>query len=435
MKKVALHTLGCKLNFSETATIGRQFEDKGYEPVSMEEVADIYVINTCSVTENADKKCKHLVKDALKMNPKAQIFIVGCYAQLKPQEIADIEGVTAVFGASDKFRVTELLDTLDTSKSTIYHSPIEEMNEFVPTFSSEERTRAFLKVQDGCDYKCSFCTIPLARGKSRSDTVDNVLDNIQKLANQGINEIVLSGINLGDFRLEKNLELLDLLKVIDKECTTISRFRLSSIEPNLLSNEIIAFVAESDRFMPHFHIPLQSGSNKILALMRRRYKKELYKDRTQIIKELIPNACIGVDVIVGFPNETEADFLETYSFLNELDITYLHVFPYSERANTSAIELEGVVPQKIRQQRSQQLRQLSQKKRRYFNQQFVGQSLPVLFERKIENNLISGFTNNYIRVNIPYHPSLINQVIITYLLSQNADLELIGEPVRVTQNL
>jgi len=365
MRTVAFHTLGCKLNFSETSAISRQFYEAGFSKSSFSMPSDVYVVNTCSVTENANKKCRRIIKQALKHNPDAYVIVVGCYAQLKPQEIADIPGVDLVLGAGDKFRILELVDDFSKEENPcIFNSKILEVDGFVDAYSHGDRTRSFLKIQDGCDYKCTFCTIPLARGKSRSDTLENILQNAKTLADKGVQEIVLTGVNIGDYGkgLTSEDTFLDVIQALDQR-EGISRFRISSIEPNLLSNDIIRFVAQSRRFMPHFHIPLQSGNNELLGKMRRRYKRELYVDRVEEIKQLMPHACIGVDVIVGFPGETDAHFEDTYKFLNELDVSYLHVFTYSERENTLAAGMDGVVPVSVRHERSKRLRMLSDKKR------------------------------------------------------------------------
>ncbi|MTI33204.1 tRNA (N(6)-L-threonylcarbamoyladenosine(37)-C(2))-methylthiotransferase MtaB [Xanthovirga aplysinae] len=413
MKRVAFYTLGCKLNFSETSTIGRMFEQKGYKKVNFEEGADIYIINTCSVTDNADKKCKKVVKEARKYAPDSFIAIIGCYAQLKPQEIANIPGVDAVLGAAEKFRLLELLDGFQKEKSPkVFASEIKEAKAFNNAYSINDRTRTFLKVQDGCNYGCAFCTIPLARGKSRSDTIENILQSAKGIASTEVKEVVLTGVNIGDFGIvdgKRKIRFFDLVKELDS-VNGIDRIRISSIEPNLLTNEIIEFVSQSNRFVPHFHIPLQSGSNKILRLMKRRYLKELYVDRVSKIKQLMPHCCIGVDVIVGFPGETEEDFLETYHFLNELDISYLHVFTYSERANTVAANLDQVVPHKVRAERSKMLRNLSEKKKRKFYQENVNREATVLFEEDIEDGMMHGFTENYVRVKAKYDPILINEL-------------------------
>jgi threonylcarbamoyladenosine tRNA methylthiotransferase MtaB len=410
-KSVAFHTLGCKLNYSETSSIQRLFEDKGFFINEFDESADVYVINTCSVTDFADQKCRQTVRRAMRQNPDAFVVVVGCYAQLKPQEIADIPGVDLVLGAGEKFKITDYIDGLTKAqgKGMVNAGEIREVNTFHNAFSFGDRTRSFLKVQDGCDYKCAFCTIPLARGKSRSDTVENVVENARQIALMGVKEIVLTGVNIGDFgngtaviegeKPKKEALFVDLVKELDK-VEGIRRFRISSIEPNLLTDEIIEFVAQSERFMPHFHIPLQSGNNKQLTQMRRRYKRELYQSRVEKIKTLMPHACIGVDVIVGFPNETDEDFKETYNFINDLDVSYLHVFTYSERANTAAIDMEGVVPMHVRRERNEMLRILSEKKRRHFYSQYLGQTREVLFENHKNSTLLTGFTDNYIKIEL-----------------------------------
>lgn len=413
MKKVAFYTLGCKLNYSETSTIGRQFEERGFKKVDFEQNADIYIINTCSVTENADKKCKKVVKEALKHSPNAFIAVIGCYAQLKPQEIIDIPGVDAVLGAAEKFRLLDLLGTFEKdNQKKVFASEISEATTFNNSYSFGDRTRTFLKVQDGCDYTCSFCTIPLARGNSRSDGIENIIKSAQEIAQTEVKEVVLTGVNIGDFGLqngERKERFIDLIKALD-EVEGIERFRISSIEPNLLNDEVIEFVSKSKRFVPHFHIPLQSGSNKILRLMRRRYQRELYAERVAKIKTLMPNCCIGVDVITGFPGETNEDFLETYHFLNELEISYLHVFTYSERDNTHAINLGGKVKQTGRDERTTQLRSLSEKKKRFFYEQNLGTTHQVLFEADVENGEMNGFTENYIKVTAKYDPLLVNEL-------------------------
>jgi threonylcarbamoyladenosine tRNA methylthiotransferase MtaB len=413
MKKVAFYTLGCKLNFSETSTISRLFEKNGYTKVEFQESADIYIINTCSVTDHADKKCRKVVKEALKYSPGAFIAIIGCYAQLKPEEISRIPGVDAVLGASEKFRLIELLGTFEKkNKPVVISSEIAEATEYYCSYSMNDRTRTFLKVQDGCDYSCSFCTIPLARGNSRSDRIENIIKTAEEIAANGIKEIVLTGVNIGDFGIiegKREKTFLDLIRELDK-IKGIERFRISSIEPNLLSNEIIEFVSASEKFVPHFHIPLQSGSNKILKLMKRRYQRELYQERILAIKTLMPHCCIGVDVIVGFPGESEQDFLDTYNFLNELDISYLHVFTYSERPDTTAITLAGPVPGNIRHERTAKLRILSEKKRRYFYQQHLGSFQNVLFEQDAEEGLLHGFTGNYIKVSVKFDPLLVREL-------------------------
>ncbi|HLV93106.1 MAG TPA: tRNA (N(6)-L-threonylcarbamoyladenosine(37)-C(2))-methylthiotransferase MtaB [Aequorivita sp.] len=413
-KKVAFYTLGCKLNFSETSTIARSFEDEGFDRVEFNEKADIYVINTCSVTENADKRFKTIVKQAQKVNPNAFVAAIGCYAQLKPHELADVDGVDLVLGATEKFKITDYLNDLAKNDFGEVHScEIEEADFYVGSYSIGDRTRAFLKVQDGCDYKCTYCTIPLARGISRSDTLENVLKNAFEISQQGIKEIVLTGVNIGDYgkgefgNKKHEHTFLELVKALD-EVEGIERLRISSIEPNLLKDETIEFVSKSRTFVPHFHIPLQSGSNDILKLMRRRYMRELYVERVSKIKELMPDACIGVDVIVGFPGETDEHFLETYHFLNELDISYLHVFTYSERDNTPAAEMEGVVPKKVRNKRSKMLRGLSVKKRRAFYESQLGSTHTVLFEGENKLGYIHGFTENYVKVKAPWNPELVN---------------------------
>ena len=413
MKKVAFYTLGCKLNYSETSTISRMFEKKGFLKVGFEDTPDIYIINTCSVTENADKKCKKIVNEAKKISPTSYVAIIGCYAQLKPQEIAEINGVDAVLGAAEKFRLIELLDDFAHAQETkVLASEIGDATVFNTAFSMHDRTRTFLKVQDGCNYGCAFCTIPLARGKSRSDSVENILTAAREIANTQVKEVVLTGVNIGDFGIQEGKRqerFVDLVQALD-EVDGIPRFRISSIEPNLLTNEIITFVSKSKRFVPHFHIPLQSGSNTILRNMGRRYLRELYEDRVAKIKTLMPHCCIGVDVIVGFPGETDELFLETYQFLNELPISYLHVFTYSERANTRAVEMDQVVPMKKRNERSKMLRILSEKKRRKFYEENLELSFEVLFEEDIEDGMMHGFTENYIRVTAKYDPLLINEI-------------------------
>ncbi len=414
-QKVAFYTLGCKLNYSETSSIGRMMRENGFEQVPFQQGADIYVINTCSVTDNADKKCAKVVRQALKHAPHAQVVVVGCYAQLKPTEIANIPGVSLVLGAAEKFNIVHHLQNLPSqTKGQVIAGNVEDANFFVDAFSAGDRTRSFLKVQDGCDYNCSFCTIPLARGKSRSDAIDNVVQNAHQIAQMGIKEIVLTGVNIGDYGRRMNdgtdreVKFIDLIKALDE--VPIERIRISSIEPNLLKDEVIEFVAQSKRFMPHFHIPLQSGSPRLLQLMRRRYKRDLYVNRVQKIKTLMPHCCIGVDVIVGFPSESEADFLETYEFLNQLDVSYLHVFTYSERANTQALGIEPVVPLQERRKRSKMLRILSEKKRRFFYEQYLQQTRPVLFEAENDNDKMHGFTDNYIKVETDYDPLLANEI-------------------------
>ncbi len=428
-KKVALYTLGCKLNYSETSTIGRQFKDAGFQIVDFYDTPDVYLINTCSVTDNADRKCRKVVKEALKHSPLAYVVIVGCYAQLKPKEISDIPGVDMVLGAAEKFRIIEFLtDLTKTSKTLVLNQPVECANEFVPSFSYGDRTRTFLKVQDGCDYSCTFCTIPQARGNSRSDTIDNILNQARSIASSGSREIVLTGVNIGDFGIRNDVRedrFLDLVQALD-DVSGIDRIRISSIEPNLLSNEVIDFVGRSKRFVPHFHIPLQSGSNKILGLMRRRYKRELYADRVERIKGVMSDCCIGVDVIVGFPGETREDFLDTYNFINQLDVSYLHVFTYSERDNTIAAEMQGSVPGSQRADRSKMLHILSEKKRRAFYGAQLGKRETVLFEGDIKDGFMHGFTRNYVKVRTPYDPLLINETLDVRLVSicENGDVEI-----------
>jgi threonylcarbamoyladenosine tRNA methylthiotransferase MtaB len=413
-KKVAFYTLGCKLNFSETSTIARNFQNEGFDRVDFEEIADIYVINTCSVTENADKQFKQVVKKAMKLNNKAFVAAVGCYAQLKPEELAAVDGVDLVLGATEKFKLTDYINDLSKNDRGEVHScEIEDADFYVGSYSIGDRTRAFLKVQDGCDYKCTYCTIPLARGISRSDALENVLKNAFEISQQGIKEIVLTGVNIGDYgkgefgNKKHEHTFLDLVKALD-EVEGIERLRISSIEPNLLKNETIEFVSKSRNFVPHFHIPLQSGSNEILAKMKRRYQKEVYTERVAKIREVMPNACIGVDVIVGFPGETDEHFLETYHFLNEMDISYLHVFTYSERDNTEAVEMPNVVPMNVRNKRSKMLRGLSVKKRRAFYESQIGSNRTVLFESENKEGYIHGFTENYVKVKTPWNPELVN---------------------------
>ena len=416
-RSVALHTLGCKLNFSETTAISRMLENDGFEKKSFDEVADVYVINTCSVTDNADKECRQLVRRIQKKAPEAMVVITGCYAQLKPAEIASIPGVNLVLGAAEKFNISQHLKELnknDTGK--ICSCDIEDVNVFVPSHSIKERTRIFLKVQDGCDYNCSFCTIPLARGKSRSDSIENIMQNIEEIAQAGAKEIVLTGINLGDFGKgfiggkKHDESFFELMKRIELE-SPIERFRISSIEPNLLTEDMIEFVSQSKKFMPHFHIPLQSGSNKTLGNMRRRYKKELFAERINLIKKLMPHACIGADVIVGFPGETDEDFNETAHFIESLDISYLHVFTYSERANTLANEMKPIVPVHIRNERNKILRNISYRKTTSFNEKHIGESRKVLFESANKNGTIEGYTDNYIKITAAYNKEWENSVV------------------------
>ncbi|MFP2996501.1 tRNA (N(6)-L-threonylcarbamoyladenosine(37)-C(2))-methylthiotransferase MtaB [Spongiivirga sp. MCCC 1A20706] len=415
-KKVAFYTLGCKLNFSETSTIARSFTDEGFDRVDFSETADIYVINTCSVTDNADRRFKTIVKQAQKVNAEAFVIAVGCYAQLKPEELAAVDGVDLVLGATEKFKITDYLNDLSKNDHGQVHScEIEEADFYVGSYSIGDRTRAFLKVQDGCDYKCTYCTIPLARGISRSDTLENVLKNAKEISEKGIKEIVLTGVNIGDYgkgefgNKKHEHTFFELVKALD-QVEGIERLRISSIEPNLLKNETIDFVAKSNAFVPHFHIPLQSGSNELLKQMRRRYLKELYEDRVNRIKSVMPHACIGVDVIVGFPGETDELFLETYNFLNELKISYLHVFTYSERANTLAATMNNEVPKNVRSKRSKMLRGLSVKKRRAFYESQIGTTRYVLFEGENKEGYIQGFTENYVKVKAPWNPNLVNTI-------------------------
>ncbi|MCT1532005.1 MULTISPECIES: tRNA (N(6)-L-threonylcarbamoyladenosine(37)-C(2))-methylthiotransferase MtaB [Sphingobacterium] len=428
-KKVAFYTLGCKLNFSETSSIGRIFKDAGYETTPFNSAADVYVINTCSVTDHADRKCRKVVKEALKHSPNAYITIVGCYAQLKPKEISEIPGVDMVLGAAEKFNIIEHINDLTKNEKAIVHNaPIDETNQFVSAFSIGDRTRTFLKVQDGCDYSCTFCTIPLARGASRSGKIEDIVRQAEEIAASGVKEIVLTGVNIGDYGIrdgKRQDRFVDLVKALD-EVEGIDRIRISSIEPNLLTNEIIEFVAQSKRFVPHFHMPLQSGNNKVLAQMRRRYKRELYWERVAKIKSLMPNCCIGVDVIVGFPGETREDFIDTYNFLNEMDISYLHVFTYSERENTIAAQMEGAVPGAQRSDRSKMLHILSEKKRRAFYESQLGNIDEVLFEGDIKDGYMHGFSKNYVKVRTAYDPLLVNEVVpVKFLeISENGDVDI-----------
>jgi threonylcarbamoyladenosine tRNA methylthiotransferase MtaB len=425
-KTVAFHTLGCKLNFSETSTLSRMLEGEGFQKKAFEDVADIYVINTCSVTDNADKECRQLVRRIQRKAPQSLVVITGCYAQLKPKEISEIPGVDLVLGAAEKFNITKHIRELSKGDSAkICSCEIEDVNGFHSSYSIHDRTRTFLKVQDGCDYNCSFCTIPLARGKSRSDSIDNIVRNAEQLAVKGVKEIVLTGVNLGDFGSAlqtwpdgggllkspnyREENFFHLIKELDK-IEGIQRYRISSIEPNLLSNEIIEFVANSDKFMPHFHIPLQSGSNRILGLMRRRYRRELYADRVRLIKTLMPHCAIGVDVIVGFPSESENDFKETLEFLHSLDISYLHVFTYSERDNTHALSINPVVPMNVRHERNKVLRNLSYMKIQYFTEQHSGQVRKVLFETHNKSGMMEGYTDNYIKITAPYKATWVNEI-------------------------
>lgn len=416
-KTAAFHTLGCKLNFAETSTIARQLTSAGYQKVSFDDKANVYVINTCSVTENADRECKLHVKRAMKANPEGLVVILGCYAQLKPEEISQIEGVDLVLGAKEKFNILSYLEDLQKSENQgIVHScEIDETDFFIGSYSIGDRTRAFLKVQDGCDYKCTYCTIPLARGISRSDTIENVVKNAQEIAAKGIKEIVLTGVNIGDYgkgefgNKKHEHTFLDLISELDK-VDGIERIRISSIEPNLLKDESIELVSKSKSFVPHFHIPLQSGSDELLKKMKRRYLTKLYTDRVAKIREVMPDSCIGVDVIVGFPGETEEEFLKTYNFLNELPISYLHVFTYSERENTEAAEMDGIVPISERKKRNKMLRILSEKKKMAFYQTQIGKTLPVLWEHENKSGLMYGFTENYVRVQKPFEENSVNQI-------------------------
>ncbi len=429
MNKVAFHTLGCKLNFSETSTIARQFKDAGWQKVAFPGPADVYVINTCSVTENADKECKSIVNKAMKANSDGKVIIIGCYAQLKPQEISEINGVDLVLGAQEKFNVLEYLSSINKNEKGSYIScEIDQIDLFISSFSSDDRTRVFLKVQDGCDYSCTFCTIPLARGKSRSDTVKNVIHQAAEIVKSGAKEIVLTGINLGDFGLDVNGDraekFVDLVNALDK-LEGLERIRISSIEPNLLSHEIIEVISKSKKFVPHFHIPLQSGSDDVLKLMRRRYLSNLYSEKVEKIKSLMPHCSIGVDVIVGFPGETDENFNETVDFLKDLDITYLHVFTYSERENTPAKDYSGKVPMEIRKLRNKTLRNLSIKKQRAFYEKNIGEIRPVLFEAEVQNDFIYGYTDNYVRVKTNYSESLVNKIV--HCKIENLTPDCIGE--------
>ena len=431
-KKVAFYTLGCKLNYSETSTIARQFEKNNFQVVTFTENPDIFVINTCSVTDHADKKCAKVVKEAKKINPLSYVVVVGCYAQLKPKEISEIPGVDAVLGASEKFRIIEILsDFPPKDKAVIFAQSIEDVTNFNPSYSLHERTRTFLKIQDGCDYSCSFCTIPLARGRSRSPYIRDIIHQVYEIKSFGIKEIVLTGVNIGDFGLHDGFrkeKFIDLLRELDK--TGISRFRISSIEPNLLTDEIIEFVAQSSSFMPHFHIPLQSGNDKILSLMRRRYRRSLYEERINKIKNLIPHACIGVDVITGFPSETDEQFLDSYQFISNLPVSYLHVFTYSERANTHALKIKGRVPERIRSERTNELRKLSEKKKKSFYKQNIGKIANVLFEKEEHSDYMFGFTENYIKVREKYDPLKVNEIIQVKLAKLDESAEFI-EPCEV----
>jgi threonylcarbamoyladenosine tRNA methylthiotransferase MtaB len=422
---VAFHTLGCKLNFAESSAIGRELRNNGYAKTDFESKADVYVINTCSVTENADRECRAVVRKALKSNPSAFVAVIGCYAQLKPQEISAIEGVDLVLGASEKFNLPYYLKEISKKETAEVHAcEVEAASNFIAAYSTDDRSRAFLKLQDGCDYNCSYCTIPFARGASRSDSIENVVMQANEIASQGIKEIVLTGVNIGDFGNEKGENFLSLIRKLD-EVDGIERFRISSIEPNLLSDDIIEFVSSSKKFVPHFHIPLQSGSDKILKLMRRRYLSELYMQRIEKIKSLMPHCCIGVDVITGFPGETEEDFQETYRFLTELNISYLHVFTYSERDGTEALTIKDVVPVNERRKRNKMLRILSQKKLHHFYDQHLGKKATVMFETENINGMLHGFTENYIKVKTAFDPALVRQVMEVELERIDDDMNVI----------
>lgn len=432
-KSVAFYTLGCKLNFSETSAISRQFQDAGYGVNKFDDGADVYVINTCSVTDQADSKCRYTVRSALRKSPDAKVVIIGCYAQLKPKEISEIPGVDLVLGASEKFQVLDYIDGISsaTGKAEVHTTQVHHANSFEEAFSFGDRTRSFLKVQDGCDYKCAFCTIPNARGNSRSNTITKVVSEAEKIAALGIREIVLTGVNIGDFgkqpflsstgatRFRRKEYFIDLIRALD-EVEGIERYRISSIEPNLCTEEVIEFVCRSQKFVPHFHMPLQSGSESILKQMRRRYKVELYQDRIDFIKIMMPHCCIGVDVIVGFPGETEEKFLETVAFLEQAEISYLHVFTYSERENTAAFDMEGVVPVEERRRRNKVLRELSDKKRLAFYESHLEENRPVLFEQSKEEGMMTGYTDNYIKVELPLQPDLINEIFTVNLSGMNS---------------
>ena len=416
MPSIAFYTLGCKLNFSETSTIGRQAREQGFEVVNFKDAADIYVINTCSVTENADKKCKRTVKEAKKANPDSSVVVIGCYAQLKPQEIIDIDGVDMVLGAAEKFNLMQHLEKIKEERNVVLNRNIKETREFVPGYSFGDRTRSFLKVQDGCDYFCTFCTIPLARGKSRSNTVEETIKVAQEVAQTAVKEVVLTGVNIGDFGVDTDESFYDLIVELDK-VEGVDRFRISSIEPNLLENRIIDFVAQSERFVPHFHVPLQSGSDELLKKMRRKYLRDLYSDRVARIKQIMPHACIGVDVIVGFPGETDEHFEETYNFIRDMDVSYLHVFPYSARANTTARKMDDQVPQQVKNERAQRLRILSNKKKMAFYTEHLGTVRTALMEAENKDGFMYGFTENYVKVRLPFDAQKINEQIQVELKS------------------
>ena len=419
MPKIAFHTLGCKLNYSETSAIARQFQNNGYNVVDFEQPADVYVVNTCSVTDHADRKTKRVVKTALSQNTLANVVVIGCYAQLKPEEIVKIPGVNLVLGAAEKFNIVSHVQSLEYGcEPAIFNSHIKDIHIFNPAYSAGDRTRSFLKVQDGCDYFCAFCTIPLARGRSRSSTIEAVVRSAKEIADKGVKEIVLTGVNIGDFENDNGEDFLQLIKALD-QIEGVKRFRISSIEPNLLNEDIIDFVAASQKFVPHFHIPLQSGSDKILESMRRRYKRELYAERVHKIKSVMPDCCIGVDVIVGFPGETEEDFKETFEFIQDLPVSYLHVFTYSERPNTTALRIKGTVPNAIRNERNTMLTSLSEKKRRLFYEENLGKEFPVLWEQQRHGDTMQGFTGNYIKVKTAYDPAKVN--IIENILLEEID--------------
>ncbi|MEY3398269.1 MAG: hypothetical protein RL220_863 [Bacteroidota bacterium] len=425
-RKVAFHTLGCKLNFSETSTLARQFLDAGFARVDEDERPDVFVLNTCSVTEEADKKCRNLIRRVKSRNPDTYVAVVGCYAQLKPDAIASIPGVNLVLGAGEKFNlVSHIEQTIEERTPRIAVGQIRDVKEFIPSFSRGDRTRTFLKVQDGCNYFCAFCTIPLARGRSRSATIAETVQEALKAEQAGAREIVLTGVNIGDFGVAHGESFLELIRQLD-QLSNIERFRISSIEPNLLSDEIIDFVASSGKFMPHFHIPLQSGSDKILAAMRRRYRTDLYRRKTEEILKRMPDACIGIDVITGFPGEDEIAFSETHEFLAEIPAAYFHVFTYSERENTTALRLSDVVPMNVRHERTKILRLMSEKKRRAFNSRFTGSDRPVLWEAERDGDMMSGYTDNYIRVHAPYDETMVNRISSVRLTSINADGDLVA---------
>lgn len=425
LKTVAFYTLGCKLNFSETSTIARQLSNAGFVKTDFHKGADVYVINTCSVTENADKKCTKVVKEAKKYNPSSRIVIIGCYAQLKPEEISNIKGVDMVLGAAEKFNLVEHILLLETvEKPIVFNNPIKDLNTFVAGYSAGDRTRSFMKIQDGCDYFCTFCTIPLARGKSRSQTIENTVKTAVEIAESGIKEIVITGVNIGDFGAESDETFFELIQKLD-EVNGIERYRISSIEPNLVTDEIIEFVSNSKKFVPHFHIPLQSGSDEILGKMRRKYKSDLYLKKVQKIKKTMPHCCIGVDVIVGFPGETEELFNKSYQFIKSLDISYLHVFPYSERPNTGAIKIQGKISEADKNKRVKILRELSEKKRHEFYSQNLGKNYTVLYEAEQNNGMMQGFTENYIKVETNYDPLLVNELIKVRLIEINSNMNVV----------